>query len=86
MKPEHLLALDALALALDERAEGGRRPPCRGRWSRFLSEDAEVRHAAAVDCHACPVLDPCNAVGAFETSGVWAGRDRQTSHAKGAKK
>lgn len=79
MTPEHAAALDALARALDTLADTGRWPPCRGRWSEFLSEDADTRSAAADACHACPVLEACDEAGAHETAGAWAGRDRQTA-------
>lgn len=76
MTPEHRGALDALALALDRLADAGRRPPCRGRWAEFVSDDPDVRQAAADACHACPVLEACDDAGAHESAGAWAGRDR----------
>lgn len=76
-KGQHAAALDALARALRDATDGGRRVPCLdGDGGPWLSEDHELAAEAARACRACPALEPCLAAGKFERAGVWGGRAR----------
>lgn len=68
-----------LTIALVKLAEDGRRPRC-GEWGEgnpWLSEDSEVRAAAATWCTDCPVMAECaDAAKQHRVAfGVWGGRD-----------
>lgn len=76
-----MTAAEALAHALADLADQGRRTPCQGRRrDRWVSDSADERAWAASVCRslACPVLEACGA--AADEQGarfhVWGGTDR----------
>lgn len=69
-----MTAHESLTRALLDLADNGRRTPCQ--LDPFTSDHWHERTEAAEQCHPCPVLTACDAVGATEPAWVWAGADR----------
>jgi hypothetical protein len=70
-------ASERLTQALINAAARGQRPRCgdsETSWM-WLDEDPRHRAIAATYCNGCPVFEPCDEVGRFQTFGVYGGRD-----------
>ena len=72
-------AHESLTRALLDLADDGRRTPCQLDPGPFTSDDWHERGEAAEQCHPCPVLAACDAVGALERWHVWGGAERTPS-------
>lgn len=68
----------ALAHALDDLADSGRRTPCQVDPYPFTADDRADRREAEQACAACPVRDLCRtyAEAAAEPWFVWGGKDQ----------
>lgn len=66
---------ERLLFALADALERHQWIPC-STGDGWTSDDAEERAIAAELCDGCPVWDACDAAGAGESFGVWAGVDR----------
>ena len=77
-----MTAHEALTRALLDLADVGLRTPCQLDPDPFTSEDWRERAEAAEQCHPCPALIACGAVGATEPAHVWGGTDRTTTPRK----
>jgi hypothetical protein len=72
-----MTAAERLNVALITTASQGLRPHCSdsGTGDLWISEQSADRAEAALLCHGCPLLQPCDEVGQHQRFGVWGGRD-----------